>query len=153
MKKLIYLTTVTLILFSFTSCATIGGTMAKPPLYVDFEYPIEDVWFETFRVLTSQGLVFEKGTFEEGFFVFRRWSTSGFPIPIIGVYAVFKEFNNKTKVEFHYNQDGVIPFYKLENKVKHLIIAINTNLMIRCNKTRPYKIYNFKKWLDHYKYN
>jgi len=155
-KLLIIMICFGFVLVSLTGCATIGGTMKKPALFIDFQYPLKDVWSEAFKVLTSQGLVFEKGNIQEKYFVFRAWDNSGgFPIPIIGIYAVFEDTGkDKTRVEIHYNQDGAIVFYKLENKITHLMTAINTGLMVKNDeeKTRPYNIHDFDKWLDHYKY-
>jgi len=148
MKKLL---NVLIIAFVMAGCATIGGTMKKPALFIDFQYPLKDVWSEGFKILTSQGLVFEKGDIQQKYFVFRRWDGA---IPIIGIYAVFEDLGkDRTRVELHYSQDGAIVFYKLKNKITHLMTAINTGLMVKYDedKVRPYKIHDFEKWLEHYK--
>jgi len=151
MKKILVGILMVMVMVGVGGCATIEATMKKPKLFIDFEYPIKDVYYESFKIWSSQDFVFELGSFDEKFFALRLWDDAG--IPIKGIYSAFEKLNeNKTRVEFQYNHHEDLDIEKLKNRINHLMQTININLMIKYNETklRPYKIHDFEKWLDYY---
>ena len=48
-------------------CATVDYTKQKPPLFVDYNYSLNEVYLETFNVLTSQAMAFEEGGLDDKF--------------------------------------------------------------------------------------
>lgn len=140
------------ILLITMGCATMADTLKKPPLTIEFNYPYRNVWLVMFDIMSSQGLIFEKGSIVNKIAWYRLWDTD-YGIPVMAVYLEFEEISSeKTKVVLRYNQDGVIALYRLDNKVKHLVETINNNLMVKLNeeKPRPYAIYGLKEWAERY---
>lgn len=155
MKKLFLVGLMVMVMVGFSGCAAMEKTMKKPALFIDFQYPLKDVWNESFKIFTSQGLIFEKGNIQEKYFFFHRILPIG-DDPALGVYIVFKELNeNKTRAEIHYNTDGILSFHKFEDDFKRLMDTINIGLMSKFGEERvkPYTIYDFEKWIDYHRRN
>lgn len=131
-------------------CATVDYTKQKPPLFVDYNYSLNEVYLETFNVLTSQAMAFEEGGLDDKFLLFRYWDMG---IPIIAVQVNFIEKGkNKTSLEIRYNPDGALPTYNLRTKIESILRAINDRIMLSRKEEypQPYHIRNLEKWLEHY---
>jgi hypothetical protein len=151
MKKLfVGILMVCLVLVMVGCVSGINATIDYKPLYVDFEYPVKDVWFEAFNIIGVQGLILEKGTFQEKYFVARFWDGL---FPIVCVIMEFEKLSdNRTRIHFRYNANAAIAAFKLKGKIEYIMSVINTNLMARNSDKiiKPHKIHDIDIWLKTY---